>query len=528
MVGFLCNPTVHFSSDDAADGSLRYGRQYTKAQGPAQTGTADNTCAIMFVVAAAFLFCPIVVTASAAGTCSVDSPRGYSLLKTPIFNKFSSFSESDRHKLGLNGLIPAGDPLSLEMKVQLVIQQVRSKVSPIEKYIYMQTIQDSDETLYYAALSSHLTELMPIVYTPTVGEACQKWSHITRFQPRGLYLSVKNRGNIASILAAHPQKNIKVIVVTDGERILGLGDLGANGMGIPVGKLALYTACAGIPPQDTLPVHIDVGTNTPSILEDPFYQGLRQRRDRSAAYDELIAEFFEAAQAAYGKNVLIQFEDFGNSNAFRLLSTFRSKATTFNDDIQGTASVVLGGLISSLKSADKQKISDHVYLFFGAGEAGVGIADLVAASISRDSGVTLEEARRNIWLVDSRGLITSSTRDVASLEHHKQPYARPLPSASDVKSIDLLSAIKLLKPSALIGVSAQGATFTEEVVREMARLNNHPVIFALSNPTTKSECSAEEAYTWSDGRAIFASGSPFDEVTLPDGRHFIPGQGNNV
>lgn len=475
------------------------------------------------------LLIAVPAAATAPGTCSLDA-RGYHVLKTPTQNKYSSFTEAERGKLGLRGLIPAGGPLSLDIKVQLVMEQVRSKVSAIEKYIYMQSLQDSDETLYFAALSAHLTELMPIVYTPTVGEACQKWSHITRFQPRGLYISLKDRGSVADVLAAHPQKDVKVIVVTDGERILGLGDLGANGMGIPVGKLALYTACAGIAPQHTLPVHIDVGTNTASILEDPFYQGLRQPRDTTNAYDELVAEFFDAAQAAYGRNVLIQFEDFGNLNAFRLLREFRTKATTFNDDIQGTASVVLGGLITSLKLAGKQKISDHVYLFFGAGEAGVGIADLIAESIVRDSvaAISLEEARRNIWLVDSRGLITSSTRDIASLEHHKQPYGHKLPMATKEAKIDLLDAIKLLNPSALIGVSAQGGTFTEEVVREMARINANPVIFALSNPTSKSECSAEEAYKWSDGRAVFASGSPFDQVTLEDGRTFVPGQGNNV
>lgn len=458
---------------------------------------------------------------------SENEHSGYFKLKNPQVNKGTSFSYAEREAQGLDGLVPGGEPIPLSEKVAVAMEQLRQKSVPIEKHIFLQTIQDSDEVLYYAILISHTTEVMPLVYTPVVGEACQKWSHMYRQQPRGLYITLNHRGRIRRILDNYPIKDVKAIVFTDGERILGLGDLGANGMGIPVGKLALYTACAGVNPMNCLPVHIDVGTETAELLSDPAYVGLKRRRDRSADYDALIEEFFDACQDAYGRNVLLQFEDFGNLNAFRLLERFRHRACTYNDDIQGTASVVLAGLISSLPLCGKAALEDHTYLFQGAGEAGVGIASLVAEAIRLKTGCTIEEARSKTWLVDSRGLVTSA-RDVTKLEHHKLPFAHA-PPAGDLSAEGdvLLNAVRIIKPTALIGVSAQGGSFTEAVISEMTRLNKNPVIFALSNPTSKSECTAEEAYRISNGSCVFASGSPFDEVTLSDGRRFVPGQGNN-
>lgn len=452
------------------------------------------------------------------------------VLRNPALNKGTSFSAQERDAYNLHGLIPGGEPLSMQTKVEIAMEQLRKKSSPLEKYIFLHTIQDSDETLFYAILTQHLKETMPIVYTPTVGQACVEWSHIYRQAPRGMYLSLNDKGRVKDILDKYPHKDIKVVVLTDGERILGLGDQGANGMGIPIGKLALYTACAGIRPDQCLPVLIDVGTNTASIRDDKAYMGLRASRDRSPRYDELIDEFFSAAAAAYGRNVLIQFEDFGNSNAFRLLERYRSRATCFNDDIQGTASVVLAGLIASLPLTEKQRLSDHTYLFQGAGEAGIGIADLISSAIAKESGISAEEARKRCWFVDSKGLITSDRLSDPKLEHHKAPYAhdKKLLRGKGGAGHGLIDAVHAVQPTAIIGVSAQGGSFTEEVVKYVSSINSKPLIFALSNPTHKAECTAEQAYSWSGGKAVFASGSPFDPVTLPNGQHFEPGQGNNA
>lgn len=470
-----------------------------------------------------------------SATTSGSSNRvGYHLARTPSLNKGSSFSIEERKALGVRGLFPAGEPLSLEVKVAVALEQLNFKSSTLEKYIFLHTLQDSDETLYYALLCRHTSLIMPFVYTPTVGEACQKWAQIFRHTPRGLYLSSGDAGHVRDILDNWPSDDIKVIVVTDGERILGLGDLGVNGMGIPIGKLALYTACAGIHPSQSLPVHIDVGTNNKALREDPAYMGLRKDRDRSPAYDALISEFFAAAQDKYGRNVLIQFEDFGNSNAFRLLDAFQPKACCFNDDIQGTASVVLAGILSSLSLAGKTSIAEHTFLFNGAGEAGVGIAQMITKAISKARQCPLPEAARQVWLVDSKGLVTSDRGDaneMAKAAPHKLAFAHPspvgfsppLPGAKDT----LLSAIRATRPTALIGVSAQPGSFSPAVLAEMRALSTRPLVFALSNPTSKAECSAQEAYEHTDGACIFASGSPFGPVTLADGRHFTPGQGNN-
>jgi len=428
----------------------------------------------------------VVAMASEAGS------SGYYRAKTPLTNKGTGFSVAERTKFNMRGLLPAGAPQSLDLKVEIAMEQLSLKSSPIEKYIFLHTIMDSDETLYYAILIQHTSKVMPFVYTPTVGEACQKWSTIYRHQPRGVYISSDDAGHVREIFQNQINKDVKVIVMTDGERILGLGDLGSNGMGIPIGKLALYTACAGIDPSQCLPIQVDVGTTTKAIRDDPAYFGLRRDRDRSPAYDALIAEIFEAAQEAFGKNVLIQFEDFGNSNAFRLLEHYQTNACCFNDDIQGTASVVLAGILSSLSLAGKKDISEHTFLFYGAGEAGVGIANMVAMAIAKVKGCSIDQAQKQIWLVDSKGLVTNARSDVAEMKKtaaHKLPYTHAPPaslsqSLSDKES-PLLSAIKAVKPTALIGVSAQGGAFDAQVLKTMADINSSPLIFALSNPLPK-------------------------------------------
>lgn len=334
-----------------------------------------------------------------------------------------------------------------------------------------------------------------------------------------MYISLNDAGMIREMLDNWPSNNVTTIVLTDGERILGLGDLGANGMGIPIGKLALYTACAGIPPDQVMPVQLDVGTDNKENWKDPYYLGLKQARERGPAYDALVKEFFNAAQNKFGRNVLIQFEDFGNINAFRLLRQFQNMACTFNDDIQGTAAVVVAALISSSRLTGK-KLADHTFLFSGAGEAGTGIADLIAFAVSFESQIPVDEAQQKIFLIDSMGLVTSSRKE---LQDHKINYAHDV----EHECPDLLSALDYLKPTALIGVSAKPKTFNQEVCEKMALWNERPVIFALSNPTSKAECTAEEAYTWTNGACIFCSGSPFPDVTL-NGRTFMAGQVNTA
>ncbi|OMO70971.1 Malic oxidoreductase [Corchorus capsularis] len=442
---------------------------------------------------------------------------GYSLLRDPHHNKGLAFTEKERDAHYLRGLLPP-TVISQDLQVKKMMRSIRQYQVPLQKYMAMMDLQETNERLFYKLLIDNVEELLPVVYTPTVGEACQKYGSIFR-RPQGLFISLKEKGKIHEVLRNWPQKNIQVIVVTDGERILGLGDLGCQGMGIPIGKLSLYTALGGVRPSACLPVTIDVGTNNEQLLNDEFYIGLRQRRATGQEYAELMQEFMTAVKQNYGEKVLIQFEDFANHNAFDLLAKYGTTHLVFNDDIQGTASVVLAGLVAALKVVGGT-LADHRFLFLGAGEAGTGIAELIALEISKQTNMPLEEARKKIYLVDSKGLIVQSRVD--SLQHFKKPWAH---DHEPIKN--LVDAVNAIKPTVLIGTSGVGRTFTKDVVESMAALNDKPIIFSLSNPTSQSECTAEEAYTWSKGRAIFASGSPFDPVEY-EGKVFVPGQANNA
>jgi malate dehydrogenase (oxaloacetate-decarboxylating)(NADP+) len=440
--------------------------------------------------------------------------RGVEILHDPSLNKGTAFTAAERDALGLHGLLPPRISTQ-EQQIQHVMYNVRRKPNNLEKYLYLIGLQDRNERLYYKTLVENLEELSPIVYTPTVGLACQEYSHLYR-RPRGLFITRYDRGHIREVLQNWPCKNVRVIVVTDGERILGLGDLGTNGMGIPVGKLSLYTACAGIDPAACLPVMIDVGTNNSELWSDPQYIGLPEPRLDGDDYDSLLDEFMEAASAVF-PNVMIQLEDFGNKNAFRLLARYRDRYCMFDDDIQGTAGVTLGGLYSALRMI-QGKITGQRIVFLGAGEAALGIGSLVAKAMMAQ-GLTEEEAIGRCWFVDSRGLVVACRTD---LEEHKRRFAHDFPFHRNLPEV-----VEAIRPTAIIGASGQPATFTPEILAAMARLNDRPIVFALSNPTSQAECTAEDAYRHTNGRAVFASGSPFPKVEL-DGRTFIPGQANNV
>jgi malate dehydrogenase (oxaloacetate-decarboxylating)(NADP+) len=447
-----------------------------------------------------------------AASAETDQPHGMALLRDPLLNKGTGFSDQERDALGLRGLLPA-HVLSMQAQAERVLTNLRQQPNDLQKYVALNALHDRNEALFFRIVTDNIDEIQPLIYTPTVGLACQRFGHIFQ-RPRGLFVSANDRGRISAVLRNWPYA-AKLIVVTDGERILGLGDLGANGMGIPVGKLSLYSACAGIHPKLCLPVMLDVGTNNESLLNDPYYVGLRQKRITGQPYDELVDEFITAARQVF-PGVLIQFEDFANHSAFHLLHRYRDKIPTFNDDIQGTAAVALAGLFSALRVTGG-KLKEQKLLFLGAGEAATGIADLVVSAMVAD-GASEADARAQIWLVDSRGLVV---KDRAGLNAQKLRYAHAHPPVGD-----FLSAIKDVKPTAIIGVAAVGGTFTPAVLRTMAEINKQPIVFALSNPTSQAECSAEEAYRHTGGRALFACGSPYDPVTI-DGKTFVPRQGNN-
>jgi malate dehydrogenase (oxaloacetate-decarboxylating)(NADP+) len=437
---------------------------------------------------------------------------GMQLLRDPLLNRGSAFTERERDALGLRGLLPP-HVHSLDEQAERALKHIRRQPTDLEKYIELSALHDRNETLFFRIVCDNIDEMQPLIYTPTVGLACQRYGHIYQ-RPRGLFVGANDRGRVEQVLRNWPYVPA-IIVMSDGERILGLGDLGANGMGIPVGKLSLYTACAGIHPRLCLPVILDAGTNNAELIADPYYIGLRQPRVRGERYDELVEEFIAATQNVF-PGVLVQFEDFANQNAFRLLKKYRGRIPTFNDDIQGTAAVTLAGVLSALRVTGG-RLAGQKLLFMGAGEAASGIADLAASAIAAD-GLPAAEARKRCWLFDSQGLVVAGR---ASLAEHKAPYAHAhAPVAS------FLEAVETLRPTAIIGVAAVGGTFTRQVVEAMARINERPIVFALSNPTSKSECTAEQAYGWSGGRALFASGSPFDAVEF-GGRRYVARQGNN-
>ncbi len=445
-------------------------------------------------------------------TCSI---LGQKFLRNPLLNRGSAFSEEERCESGLRGLLPARVE-TLDEQAKRAITVMRRFPTGLQRYIYLDALHNTNETLFFKVVSDYIEEVMPIIYTPTVGEACQEFSHIF-MQTRGLYVTINDKGHVSELLDNVGQDDVEVIVVTDGQRILGLGDQGVNGMGIPIGKLALYTACAGVAPEKTLPVTIDVGTNNPAYLADPMYLGLRHERVCGAAYDELIDEFMQACRKRW-PNVLIQFEDFGNANAFRLLNRWKDKSLCFNDDIQGTACVALTGFYSAMRVTGG-KLADQRVLFLGAGEAATGIANLIAEAIVDETGMSIEEARKRCFLFDSKGLVTASRTGLVS---HKKEFAHEAEPAES-----FLQAVQQLRPTAIVGVAALPNAFDSMVIGEMSRINERPIIFALSNPTSKAECTAEMAYQFSEGRALFASGSPFDKVEY-NGKTFVPRQGNNA
>lgn len=443
-----------------------------------------------------------------------NQPRGVAVLRNPWLNRGSVFTEEERDRLGLRGLLPPRVSTFAD-QVSRLKEVIDSEAAPINKYLTLESVHASDEALYFQLVMENVEEYMPLIYTPTVGEACQKFSHIFRYA-RGLYISSEDRGRVRELVANVPSHDVDIIVVTDGQRILGLGDLGVNGMGIPVGKLALYTACAGVNPQRALPVTLDVGTNNEEFLKDPLYMGLRQHRVTGPEYMALVEEFITAVRERW-PNVLIQFEDFQNTNAFALLDAWRDRVTCFNDDIQGTAAVVVTGLYTAVRAL-KQKLSDQRILFLGAGAAATGIAHLIADAMAED-GIDRNEALKRIALFDSKGLVSSTRGD--KLAPNKVPFAQAYENTTD-----FAQAIRQLKPTCIIGVSAQGGAFTEDVVKAMCEVNARPMIFALSNPTSKAECTAKQAYTWSEGKCLFACGSPFAPVAVGN-KTFVPRQGNN-
>jgi len=440
--------------------------------------------------------------------------RGVELLHDARLNKSTAFTPVEREALGLVGLLPEGVD-SEQVQMQRALHHLGQKPTDLERYIYLIGLLDTNETLFYKLVMSDPATFLPLVYTPTVGEACQQFGHIMR-RPRGLYVSINHRGRVREILHNWPERDVRFIVVTNGQRILGLGDLGANGMGIPIGKLTLYTACGGVPPHLTLPVLIDCGTDNEALLRDPLYLGLRRNRPSSAELDEFVEEFVSAVEEVF-PNCCIQFEDWAGVDAVRLLQRYRDRVCCFNDDIQGTAAVGLAGIIGALRITGG-KLHEQTVLFLGAGSAAIGIADLLTRAMVAE-GLEPEHARRRIWLFDVNGLLESSRKDLSDFQ---LPYAhRHSPQR------DFLTAVQELRPSAIIGVSTVAKAFNQGVIEAMARNNRRPIIFPFSNPTSHSECTAEEAYRWSEGRAVVATGSPFPPVHHRD-RTFVPGQGNNI
>ena len=439
---------------------------------------------------------------------------GYNRLKDPRLNKGTAFTVEERRELGLVGLLPPRIS-NMDEQIARCLVNIRRQESDFDRYIFLSALQKRNERLYFRLLIDHTRELMPIVYTPTVGKACQEYANIFR-ETAGVYVSANDKGNIVQVLDNWPEQDVRLIVVTYGERILGLGDLGTNGMAIPIGKLALYVACAGVRPEHCLPIMLDVGTENVQYREDPLYLGLPQPRIRGAEYEEFIDEFVQAVKSSFPK-ALLQFEDFATPNAVSLLERYRNDLLCFNDDIQGTAGVALAGLIASAR-VTKKPLTAMTYMFLGAGSAATGIGDLLVKTLVRE-GLSEEDAYAKLFYFDREGLVTQSRKD--ELASHVAPFAADLPP------MEFSEAVKEIKPHVLIGASGTPGVFTADIIRTMAANYEIPVIFALSNPTANAECTAEEAYNHSDGRAVFASGSPFSPVHI-NGNIKVPGQGNNA
>jgi len=455
------------------------------------------------------------LTAQAVKSMSNNNLGSRAWILNPHINKGTAYTIEERMKLGIHGLLPPS-VVDIDTQIARLVKNYSYETTDLGRYSFLMALYERNETLFYKMVQSDVKKYMPIIYTPTVGLACQKFGEIFK-RPRGLYITIRDRGNIASILQNWHEKEVKAIVVTDGERILGLGDLGCQGMGISIGKLALYTACAGVKPDMTLPIQIDVGTNNETLLKDPFYPGLRQKRVQGKEYEEFLDEFMSAVSHEFGKQTLVQFEDFGNHNAFKLLRKYKNKYLTFNDDIQGTAACATAGILATQRIT-AQPVTDQKFLFLGAGEAGLGVANLLVLLL-RDMGVNPADAYKKIWLYDIDGLITSGRSDLDPM-HLKFAHDH-----ADVTSFE--DAVDKLKPTAIIGLAGAGRKFTPKILKKMADYNERPIIFALSNPTSRAECTAEEAYTNTDGRCVFACGSPMKSVTYK-GQNFVPGQGNNV
>lgn len=446
-------------------------------------------------------------------TRSRDTLQGTALLQDPVRNKGTAFTPAERKQLGLDGLLPQAVE-DIDLQVQRVRRHLEGKPTDLERYIYLIGLCDRNETLFYKVVMSDPIRFIPILYDPTVAEACLKFDEIFR-RAHGMYISLQHKGRVKEVLTNWPVKDVRFICVSTGGRILGLGDIGANGMGIPTGKLQLYTACAGVPPECLLPVLIDIGTTNETLRNDPLYLGLRQVPPSVDELDAFVDEFVEAVQDVF-PDCCIHFEDWKGTDAIRLLAKYRDKVLCYNDDIQGTASIVLAGLYTALQIRDTT-LADQRILFLGAGSAGIGIANLIVSAMLEE-GLSESEAHHRISMFDIDGLLESSRADLSPSQKVYAHEAAP--------STDLVQVIETFEPTVLIGVSTKGGAFDQRVVEAMSRLNDRPIIFALSNPTEKAECSAEEAYKWSQGRALFAAGVQFADVHL-DGRTFHPGQANN-
>ena len=446
-------------------------------------------------------------------TTPATTKRGVDLLHDPALNKSTAFTEAERQALGLVGLVPDATETE-DLQLQRVLLQLSHKTSDLDRYVYLANLLDHDETLFYRTIMSDPARFLPIVYDPTIGEACLKFGHIFR-GPRGMYLSIKRRGHVKEILRNWPVKDVRFICVTDGGRILGLGDLGANGMGIPIGKLQLYTAAAAVPPQILMPMYLDAGTNNEQYLADPLYLGLREHRPATADLFSFVDEFMEAVQEVFPK-CCVHFEDWTGVDAFHLLERYRDKYCIYNDDVQGTAGITLAGMINATKLKGT-KLKDEKYLFLGAGSAGIGLANLLCSALAAE-GMSLKDAQARVHMFDVNGLLEPSRTDLVDFQ---LPYAHP-----HAPTRDFVAAIESIKPTTIIGVSTIGSAFTKEVIEAMTRINERPVILALSNPTEKAECTPEQAYTWSGGKAIYAAGVPFDPVQI-NGKTYLSGQANN-